>query len=174
MSVTANTTYTASFPKRPNITGAPDQVFQFNNFLEHWIGGIKANTISAIGTINLGSLCTQYVYAPQIHFNLAGKPIAFIRNLSNKMSEFSSIKINVTSNHLFPYIKDKMTMDVSLNHGDHLPKESLSETDWNDFKEPIVGTLIPNFFVTYFGQDLPHGNIIDDKIKAKLVRQHCQ
>jgi hypothetical protein len=35
-------------------------------------------------------------------------------------------------------------------------------------KEPIVGTLIPNFFITYFGQDLPHGNISDDKIKAKF------
>ena len=105
MSVTANTTYTASFPKRPKITGAPDQVFQFNNFLERLIGGIKANTISAIRTINPGSLCTQYLYAPQIHFNLAGKPIAFIGNTSNKMGEFSLIKIDVTSNRLFPYIK---------------------------------------------------------------------
>ncbi len=41
MSVTANTTYMASFPKRHNITGAPDQVFQFNNFLDHLIGGSK-------------------------------------------------------------------------------------------------------------------------------------
>ncbi len=97
MSVTANTTYTAPFPKRPNITGAPDQVFQFNNFLERLIGGIKANTFSTIGTINPGSLCTQYLYAPQIHFNLAGKPIAFIGNSSNKMGEFSLIKIDVTS-----------------------------------------------------------------------------
>jgi hypothetical protein len=84
MSVTADTTYTASSPKRPNITGAPDQVFQSNNFLESLIGGIKANTISAIGTINLGSLCNQYLYAPQIHFNLAGKPIAFIGNRPTK------------------------------------------------------------------------------------------
>ncbi len=80
MSVTANTTYMASFPKRPDITGAPDQVFKFDNFLDHLIGGIKANTISAIGTINLGSLCTQFLYAHQIHFNLAGKPVAFIGN----------------------------------------------------------------------------------------------
>jgi hypothetical protein len=163
MSVADNTTYTASIPKRPDITGAPHQVFQFNNFLECLIGGIKANTISAIGTINPGSLCTQY------HFNLAGEPIAFIGNLSNKMGKFSLIKIDVTSIHLFPYIKDKATMDVSLNHGDDLPKESLSETDWNDFEEPIVGTLIPNLFITYFGQDLPNGDISDDEIKAKLV-----
>jgi hypothetical protein len=125
ISVTANTTYTTSFPKRPNITGAPNQVIQLTNFLEHLIGGIKANTISAIGTINPGSLCTQYLYAPQIQFNLAGKPIAFIGNSSNKMGEFSLIKIDVTSICLFPYVKDKATMDVSLNHGDDLPKESI-------------------------------------------------
>ncbi len=51
MSVTANTTDMASFPKRPDITGAPNQVFKFDNFLDHLIGGIKANTISVIGTI---------------------------------------------------------------------------------------------------------------------------
>jgi hypothetical protein len=170
MSITANTTYTASFPKRPNVTGAPNQVFKFHNFFDCLIGGIKANTISAIGTINLGSLCMQFLYAPQIHFNLAGKPIAFIGNSSNKMGGFSLSKINVTSICLFPYIKDKVTMDDSLNHGDNLPAELLSETDWNNFEEPIVGTLIPNFFVTYFGQVLPHGNISDDKIKAKLMR----
>ncbi len=85
------------------------------------------------------------------------------------MGEFSLIKIDIMSICLFPYIKDKATMDVSLNHGDDLPKVSLSKTNWNDFEEPFVGTLIPNFFITYFGQDLPHGNISDNEIKAKLV-----
>ncbi len=61
-------------------------------------------------------------------------------------------------------------MDGSLNHKDDLPKESLSETNWDDFKEPIVGILIPNFFITYFGQDLSHGDISDNETKAKLVR----
>jgi hypothetical protein len=123
MIVTANTTYMASFPKRPHITGAPNQVFKFNNFLDRLIGGNKANTISAIGTINPGSLCTQYLYAPQIHFNPTGNPIAFIGNSSKKMGKFSLIKIDVLSISLFPYIKDKATMDDSLNHGDDLPKE---------------------------------------------------
>jgi hypothetical protein len=105
MSVTTNTTYMASFPERPDITGVPDQGFKFNNFLDRLIGGIKANTISAIGTINPGSLCTQYLYAPQIPFNLASNPISFIGNSSNKRGEFSLIKIDVTSICLFPYIK---------------------------------------------------------------------
>jgi hypothetical protein len=85
------------------------------------------------------------------------------------MGKFSLIKIDVMSICLFSYIKDKATMDNSLNHGDDLPKKLLSKTDCNDFEEPIIGTLIPNFFITYFGQDLPHGDISDDKIKAKLV-----
>ncbi len=102
------------------------------------IGGIKANTISAIGTINPGSLCTQYLYAPQIHFNLAGEPIAFNGNSSNKIGEFSLIKIDVTSICLFPYIKDKATMDISLNHGDDLPKELLVKTNWNDFESLVL------------------------------------
>jgi hypothetical protein len=137
MSVTANTTYMASFPKRPNITGAPDQVFKFDNFLYRLTGGIKANTISTIGTINPESSCTQYLYAPQIHFNLAGNPIAFIGNLSNKMGKFSLIKMDVPSICLFPYIKDKATMDDSLNHGDDLPKELLSKTNQNDPKNQL-------------------------------------
>ncbi len=129
MSVTANTTYMASFLKRSDITGAPDQVFKLEKLLDCLIEGIKANTIPAIGTINPGSLCTQFLYAPQIHFNLASKPIAFIGNSSNKMGKFSLITINVTSICLFHYIKDKATMDDSLNHGDDLPAELSSETD---------------------------------------------
>jgi hypothetical protein len=61
-------------------------------------------------------------------------------------------------------------MDANLTHGDDTPADWLSETDWKDFKDPIVGTLFPNFFITYFGQVLPHGDISDNEIKAKLVR----
>jgi hypothetical protein len=86
------------------------------------------------------------------------------------MGKFSLIKMDITSICLFLYIKVKATMDVSLNHGDDFPKELQTKTDWNDFEEPILGTLIPNFFIPYFGQDLPHGNISDIEIKAKLVR----
>jgi hypothetical protein len=31
------------------------------------------------------------MYAPQIHSNLAGEPIALIRNASNKTGEFSCV-----------------------------------------------------------------------------------
>jgi hypothetical protein len=168
MSNPAETTYMASYPKRNDITGAPNQVFKFDNFLTHLIGGIKA-AIAAIGTINPGSLCLQYLYDPQIYYNLSGEPIAFIGNSSNKKGKFSIIKINVKSIRAFAYIKDKATWDTNLTRGDDIPKEFLTNIIWKDLDKPlIVGNLIPNFVITYFGQDVPYGDINNDKIMAKL------
>jgi hypothetical protein len=51
-----------------------------------------------------------------------------------------------------------------------MPADKLADTDWKKFEDPIIGTLIPNFFIAYFGQDLPHGDLTDEEIMAKLVR----
>jgi hypothetical protein len=67
------------------------------------------------------------------------------------------IKIDVASIRVFPLFKDKKTMDAVLNHGEDIPSDYLVNTDWSSFEDPIVGTLVPNFFIVYFGQDLPHG-----------------
>jgi hypothetical protein len=169
MSIPTKTTYVTSFPKKNDITGAPDQVFKFDNFLDNLTGGIRAKTIAAIGTINPGSLCIQYLFAPQIHYNLSGTPITFIENSSNKKDKFSMIKVNIESIRVFAYIKDKATWIPNLPHGEYIPADKLTDTDWKDFEDPIIGTLILNFFIVYFGQDLPHGDLMDEEITAKLV-----
>jgi hypothetical protein len=51
-----------------------------------------------------------------------------------------------------------------------MPTDWLSKTVWKYFKDFVIGTLIPNFFTTYLGQVLPHGDISDNEIIAKLVR----
>ena len=48
--------------------------------------------------------------------------------------------------------------------------EWLASTDWSDFVDPIVETLVPNFFIVYFGQDLTYGNIDDDEVMLQLAR----
>ncbi len=47
-------------------------------------------------------------------------------------------------------------MDSTLTHGDEFPKELLSSTDWVDFTDRIAGTLVPNFFLAYFEQQLAY------------------
>jgi hypothetical protein len=97
MSAYPATTYVSLIPKRPDIMGDPDKVIKFYNFLDCLIGSIRRNTITAIRTINLGSLCIQYLYAPQIHDNLSSERITFTGNSSSKEGEFSLIKIDATS-----------------------------------------------------------------------------
>ena len=63
MSNTTITTYTTSINKRPDLTGKPDQVFKFTNFMDHLIGGIRAETIAATGTVTPGLLGLQNLYA---------------------------------------------------------------------------------------------------------------
>ncbi len=41
--------------------------------------------------------------------------------------------------------------------------------DWADFTDPIVGTIVPNFFIFYFGQQLAYRNLSDDDVMAKLT-----
>ncbi len=53
MSIPTKTTYVTSIPKRNDITGAPDQVFKFYNYLNYLTGGIRAKMIAAIRTITL-------------------------------------------------------------------------------------------------------------------------
>ena len=172
MTNTIVTSYTTSIPKRPDITGKPDQVFQFENFMDHLIGGIRAGTIAALGTVVPGSLSLQYLYAPQLHCNLSGKPIAIIGNCSNKPGEFTMIKIDVASIRDFPLFKDKTTVDAALTHGEDIPPGFLVHTDWSsiDASSVIVGTLVPNFFIVYFGHDPPHGSIEDDEVMLQLAR----
>jgi hypothetical protein len=47
---------------------------------------------------------------------------------------------------------------------------SPQHTDLKSFKKPIVSTLIPNFFVIYYGHKAPHGDITTDKLKAKMIK----
>jgi hypothetical protein len=60
-------------------------------------------------------------------------------------------------------------MDSALTHEDEFPKEFLSSTDWADFTDPIVGTLKPNFFIIYFGQQLVYGDLFHNNVMAKLT-----
>jgi hypothetical protein len=36
--------------------------------------------------------------------------------------------------------------------------------------DPIRGTLLPNFFIVYFGQEIPHGIITSDDEKTTMAK----
>jgi hypothetical protein len=55
-------------------------------------------------------------------------------------------------------------------HGQDLTEELLGETnDLKTFEEPVVATLLPNFFIIYYGLKIPHGDITTNKVKSKMM-----
>jgi hypothetical protein len=46
----------------------------------------------------------------------------------------------------------------------------LTDTDWKNSSDPIIGALFPNFFIVYFGQDFPKGDISSDDIKVNFAK----
>jgi hypothetical protein len=105
-----------------------------------------------------------------IHHDISGVPATIIDNSSNKKGEFSLIKIKIASFQLFPYIAPKWNCDPLLAYGQDLTEDLLGETkDLKTFKESVVATLLPNLFVIYYGQKVPHSDITTNKVKAKMM-----
>ena len=142
MSSTA-THFTKTFPKRADITGSPEQAFHMLNDRDKYhkclIGGISAGTIAAIGTIALGGTF-QYLYAPQVRYDLGGNPVGFVGNSSNKMGEFSCVYISLSDFKFFPFVEATSSMNELLKHTDVTPfaSEHLTYTkDLKDITDPV-------------------------------------
>ena len=163
--------FTKSIPKRPEVTGTPEQAFCFvGDFTNTVVKLVQTKTISAYATVTSGLTTLQYLINPQIHFNLTGTPTTIIRNASNKKREFCLAKIDLESICLFLYITAKNDFDSLLVHGDDIPQELPGETNnLKSFSNPLVATLIPNFVAIYYGQKIPHGDITNNEVKAKLL-----
>jgi hypothetical protein len=113
---------------------------------------IQTKTIVALGTVTPGSTTLQYCFDPIIHHDLTGNPTTIIGNSSNKQGEFILVKVNIASFRLFPYLGLERTFNTLLPHSDELTEELLNDTTYlKSFEEPIVATLVPNFFVIYYG-----------------------
>ncbi len=83
------TTFTSSLPKWPDIVRSPEQVFRFDNVAQSMISGIENNFIAAIGTMDVGSHCLQYLFNPKVYRQIDGTIKAIISNASDVRGEFS-------------------------------------------------------------------------------------
>ncbi len=158
-------------PKHPEVTGTPEQAFSFIGDFTNAVGKlVQTKTISALATVTPGSTILQYLVNPQIHYDLTGTPTTIIGNASNKKGEFCLTKIDLKSIRLFPYIAAKNDFNSLLVHRDDIPQELLGETNnLKSFTNLLVATLIPNSVAIYYGQKIPHRDITNDEVKAKLL-----
>jgi len=104
---------------------------------------------------------------------LAYVTVGFVGNLSNKIGEFSCVYIILRKFKFFPCVEATSTMNELLKHTEATPftSEHLSYTrDWKDLTDPVRGTFLPNFFIIYFGQEIPQGSISNDDEKTAMAK----
>jgi hypothetical protein len=151
MSTTA-THYTKLYPKQGNLTGSPDQAYNLlpAKYFDHILGDIGACTIATLGTVALGSYNLSYIYAPQVHTGLSGNS-GFVGNASNRIGEFNCIHIHKDSFGFFQIINSKANLDKAMpGHSSNLTPftlDILTNTDWANPSDDIIGVLFPNFFI---------------------------
>jgi hypothetical protein len=46
----------------------------------------------------------------------------------------------------------------------------LTNTEWKNLSDTIIGVLFPNFFIVYFRQDFPKGDIFLNNIKVNFAK----
>jgi hypothetical protein len=133
------------------------------------IGGIKAKTIAAIGTIAQGTTIVQYLFAPTIHHDLGGVPKMIIGSATNTIGEFSCVAMPLSSLKVFGCILSKTNAEGGLKHRLDLTNDLLHNTCWLNLATLYVGTLLPNFFILYFGQKPPISDITDEDVKVAFA-----
>jgi hypothetical protein len=140
--------FTKLLPKRPEVTGTPDQVFFFaKDFGTMVLKLIQTKTIAALGTVTPGSTTLQYLFDPMIHHDLTGVLTTIIGNPSNKQGEFSLVKVDIAYFCIFPYLEPERTFNTLLPHGDKLTDKLINDTtDLKSFEEPILATLVQKPF----------------------------
>jgi hypothetical protein len=74
----------------------------------------------------------------------------------------------------FQMINSKANLDKAMpGHSSNLTPftlDLLTNMDWADLLDNIIGALIPNFFIIYFGQDFPQGGISSNNIKVAFKK----
>ncbi len=139
------------------------------------MGGIGAGTIAALGTVAPGSYNLSYIYAPQVHTDLRGNFIGFVGNASNKIGEFSCVHIHKDAFGLFQIIDYNVNVEEAMpGHPSTVTpfaSDLLTNKEWRNSSDTIIGVLFPNFFIVYFGQDFLKGDISLDNIKVSFAKQ---
>jgi hypothetical protein len=170
------TYYTKLYPKQGDLTGSPDQAYNLlpAKYFDHILGGICAGTIATLGTVAPGSYNLSSIYTPQVHTDLSGNFIGFVGNASNKTGEFSCVHIHKDAFGLFQIINSNVNMEEAMpGHSSTVTPfalDLLANTEWDNSSDAIIGVLFLNFFIVYFGQDFPKGDVSLDDIKVNFAK----
>ncbi len=106
--------------------------------------------------------------------NLSGNFLGFVVNASNRIGSSAASTSTKTLLDFFQIIDSKANSNKAMpGHSSNITpftSDLLTNMDWADLSDDIIGALFPNFFIVYFGQDFPQGTLFYDNIKVKFEK----
>ncbi len=87
------------------------------------------------------------------------------------MEEFSCVYIPLTAMRMYVCMAMEKRLDGMIAYLTDLQMETRKRTAWHGRpdKERYVCALLPNFFILYFGQNPPTGDITTDDVKMEFA-----
>ena len=161
--------YTASKPRRQDVTGSPEQTFGSNDPIQSMLNMIMAFTLAAIGMPNVNGKMI-WIFFPCIHKDLEGRPVSIVGNVSNKKGTFALVEIPLSEINFFSIIgREAVIPRVGWGRGPNLiPEPRLKDTPWEG-KTDVGAALVQGFLPIYFGQEVPDVNIFDEEAEAAFA-----
>jgi hypothetical protein len=102
--------------------------------------------------------------------NVINSTSLIVGNASNKLGEFSCVYIPFEKLRMFAFVAEEADMVGVMNYILTQEREALDATAWHDPPDvKYVCALLPNFFILYFGQKPPTGDITSDDVKLEFA-----
>ena len=130
--------YLMSKPRRSDVTGTANQVYEIDNFVEFAIKTICANNVSAISSVDANGHFI-HIHAPSIYENLQGEPTEIVGNASDVQGEFCMVKIKIKDLKFFPIMGVNLPFETEVTTP--LTTKQLTGTPLEGNDEVHIGTL---------------------------------
>ena len=105
--------YSTSKPRRSDVTGAANRVYEMDDFVQFAIKMIRANKVSAISSVDASGHFI-HIHAPSIYDDLQGEPTEIVGNASDVQGEFRMVKIKIENLKLFPVMSVNLPFESEV------------------------------------------------------------
>ena len=159
--------FTMLRPRRPDVNGSDEQTWKRDDQVDYLLNGIQHGSVTALLSSS-ASGTAQYLFNPQVHRDLEGKPKEIVGNVSNVQGEFSMVTVSISAlGSLFPIIDEDAKVDQSWGASHCLEPMTLTNTKWRG-KDNMKGALYTCFLPIYEGMEPIYGSLDNDDFQVKL------
>ena len=102
-----------------------------------------------------------------MHTDLAGNPRKIVGCGSNEVGKYTTAVVDLYSMGYFAVMDDSKDLPSKMAGSATIHKDFLKETSFP--KKSVGASLMPNWVIFYFGEDLTYGTLLGDDVKDSFA-----